>query len=163
MLRDRRVSRWLLGVPYPLTLSQEREWLARTRLKHRRGQALSLWAIERSSGRLVGGVSLHEIHREHRRGEAGYWLGVRHWGHGYASEMLEGLLELAFGPLALERVEAGTFPGNDRSAHVLEKAGFRLEGRLRGAIVKDGVARDDLVFGLLKREWQRARKTRTRT
>ena len=62
------------------------------------------------------------------------------------SEAVRLVTTFAFGELRLMRVYAYVFPPNKASARVLEKNGFKYEGRLRKAVVKDGKARDDLLY-----------------
>ena len=51
----------------------------------------------------------------------------------------------------LRRIEARVFERNVASARVLEKAGFRLEGRLEKSYVeRDGTPCDEFVYARLK-------------
>ena len=67
----------------------------------------------------------------------------------FEAAILAGELEELFPIADLRRLEAAVFSSNPASARVLEKAGFTLEGRLRAAVVKDGVILDALVYALL--------------
>lgn len=108
------------------------------------------WAIERE-GRLCGGIGL-------RRGgdvarfsaELGYWLGEAHWGQGNATAAVRAVVEWAFACTDIRRVGARVMHWNPASARVLEKAGFRAEGRTRLSSFKDGYFVDDLHFGCLR-------------
>jgi RimJ/RimL family protein N-acetyltransferase len=53
----------------------------------------------------------------------------------------------AFRQTELQRIFALPFGDNIGSIRVLEKAGYALEGRLRHSAIKDGVIRDQLMFG----------------
>lgn len=86
----------------------------------------------------------------HKRGELGYWIARAHWGRGIASEAVRALVDHAFDVLALERVFAHHFLWNPASGRVLEKAGLRREGLLRGHVQKDGVAVDNVLYGLAR-------------
>lgn len=44
------------------------------------------------------------------------------------------------------------FACNSASVRVLERAGFRLEGRMRQSAIKDGTVVDQLVYGVLRDE-----------
>lgn len=61
--------------------------------------------------------------KEHE-GEIGYWIGVPHWGKGYAPEAVDRILELAFHQLHMEQVWCGYYEGNEKSLRVQEKCGF---------------------------------------
>lgn len=58
----------------------------------------------------------------------GYYANARHSGRGLMREAMEQVLDHAFGPLALHRVEANIQPGNRPSIALARGAGFRLEG-----------------------------------
>jgi len=52
-------------------------------------------------------------------------------GHGYATEAARAIVAFGFDTLGLHRIAATCVADNAASAHVLEKIGFRREGRLR--------------------------------
>jgi ribosomal-protein-alanine N-acetyltransferase len=58
----------------------------------------------------------------------GYYAHQRHAGRGFMREAMEQVLDHAFGPLALHRLEANIQPGNQPSIALARGAGFRLEG-----------------------------------
>lgn len=105
------------------------------------------WTI-RAGGALVGMIGLHGI----RAGaaEIGYWLAARARGRGYLNEAAEAVLDFAFGPMRLQRVEWRAVTDNPASARVAQRLGFRYEGLLRlglGGI--GGSRRDGHIAGLL--------------
>jgi ribosomal-protein-serine acetyltransferase len=111
------------------------------------GQALSM--VIESEGELVGAVSFVDLSREHRSTSIGYWLAARAQGHGIMTRAVEQMVEEAFGPWSLERVEIRAAAENARSRAIPERLGFRQEGQLRHTQHVDGVAHDDIVYGLL--------------
>jgi ribosomal-protein-alanine N-acetyltransferase len=62
------------------------------------------------------------------KGMLGYMLPRSAWGRGIATEACAAILDWAFAQ-GHETVTAGTFDGNDASAHVLGKLGFTQTGR----------------------------------
>lgn len=58
-------------------------------------------------------------------GEVGYWIGLPFQGRGLISEAVYALLERCFTVLGYSAVRCGYFEGNERSARVAEKCGFR--------------------------------------
>jgi RimJ/RimL family protein N-acetyltransferase len=62
--------------------------------------------------------------------EVGYWIARGYRGKGYASEALDGLLQIARA-LGIRRVQAGHYVDNPASGAVLRKAGFRETGEIR--------------------------------
>lgn len=78
-----------------------------------------------AGGAVVGSCSLKHLDWEARQGEVGYWIGVPHWGRGYASEAVRLVTAFGFGDLGLVRIVAEVLAGNAGSERVLEKAGYR--------------------------------------
>jgi RimJ/RimL family protein N-acetyltransferase len=76
------------------------------------------------------------------------------WGHGYGTEAARLMLWLAFERIGLHRVALSVFGFNARAIRSYEKAGFRVEGRDREAIVRDGQRWDELTMGILAPEWR---------
>ncbi len=90
------------------------------------------WAIRDAAGGFAGTAGFHNLVREHgSRGEIGYDVVRPRWRQGVMREVLPVVLDYAFGPLELRRVEAMVTPGNMASASLLAANGFRLEGLLR--------------------------------
>ncbi|MEE2908387.1 MAG: GNAT family N-acetyltransferase [Planctomycetota bacterium] len=112
-------------------------------------QGLTLLAcLGNSSGEVIGEIGLG-INWRHRKGGLGYLLDADYRGQGYASEMLQGLIEHAFGPMGLHRLYAATYPENEASKKLLDRNGFTLEGMSRGAYCKEGQYLDGLEWSLL--------------
>ncbi len=80
--------------------------------------------------------------------EVGYWLGEAYWGRGIATRVLLGFTRFAFATYGMERLFAVPLAANTASCRVLEKAGYRLEGRMRRSAVKDGVVQDQLLYAI---------------
>lgn len=139
--------------PYPYTLADAQKWLRSVAKR----QPETAWAIA-SSQEVVGGIGIHpqpDIFR--RSAEVGYWLGEPFWGRGIATAAVNAIAGHAFRNFDLVRLFAGVFAGNVASSRVLEKAGFRLESRMKQAVVKEGKIIDQLMYVLLREDWETAR------
>ncbi|MGN6384581.1 MAG: GNAT family N-acetyltransferase [Dyella sp.] len=121
------------------------------------GQALRLGIVLRSTGRVVGTLSVFNFSRANRRAEIGYALARVHWGQGLMHEALGLLLGWAFDTLQLHRLEADIDPANEASARSLQRLGFQREGLLRERWIVDGQVSDTVFYGLLAAEWRAAR------
>ena len=60
--------------------------------------------------------------------ELGYWLGVPHWGQGFATEALHAVIDFAFSEFEHTALHAGARVTNPASRRVLEKCGFQWTG-----------------------------------
>lgn len=117
------------------------------------GEHLRLGITLQTSGALIGTASLFHLDAGCRRAEIGYGIAPAHWRQGYMAEAASAVIDYAFGPLNLNRLEADIDPDNQASARALESLGFSLEGRLRERWIIDGRPSDSAIYGLLAREW----------
>jgi ribosomal-protein-alanine N-acetyltransferase len=104
---------------------------------------------------LIGSAGLYKwVDEPLRQAELGYDLEPAAWGRGYMREAVGAILDFAFGPMRLERVEAFVLSSNVRSQRVLDRLGFR-----RVALLPDhgedeqGTLRDEWLFGLTHDDW----------
>ena len=117
------------------------------------GEHLRLGVCLRDGGELVGTVSLFALAPSSRRAELGYGIAPAHWRRGYMREAVGAVIDHAFGPMGLNRLEADIDPANTASAAGLRALGFQREGLLRERWIVGGVASDSELWGLLAREW----------
>jgi RimJ/RimL family protein N-acetyltransferase len=114
-----------------------------------RGPDAFAWAVALNDGTGIGSASLAITSRHNQRATFGYMLDPAHWGRGYATEVAEAVVAFAHTALGMHRVEATCHPENAASARVLEKAGLKLEGRLRHHVLVRGSWRDSLLFAVV--------------
>ncbi|MPZ99884.1 MAG: GNAT family N-acetyltransferase [Dehalococcoidia bacterium] len=113
------------------------------------------WAILDGRGEeLLGTCGFNTVVRERAsRGEVAYDLKRAWWGRGVMREVMPALLSTGYDAAALNRLEAFVTPGNVRSTRLLERHGFRLEGRLREYARWRGRDWDQLLFVLIRSDW----------
>jgi RimJ/RimL family protein N-acetyltransferase len=106
--------------------------------------------------RLLGDINLDVInHWGSRDSFVGLGIGNREdWGKGYGTDAMKIILRFAFTELNLRRVTLTVFEYNPRAIRSYEKAGFSHEGRLRGALMRDGKRWDMLYMGILCDDWK---------
>ncbi len=135
--------------PHPYTDANARDFLAHVRQQ----DPITVWAIE-VDGEAAGAIGLVIMSDVERvSGEIGYWLGEACWGRGVATAALRGVTTEAFRRFDLRRIFALPFGDNRASIRVLEKAGYELEGRLSESAIKDGMLRDQWMYGAYKKTW----------
>ena len=130
------------GFPHPYSIDNAREFIHKaTRMKPE-----TMFAICVSHEAAVGiGFTLH-TDVERISAEIGYWLGEPFWGRGIMTEALEAVTRYAIREHQLTRVYAVPYDTNKASFRVLEKAGFKLEGRMKKSALKDGKILDQLLY-----------------
>lgn len=112
------------------------------------------WAIARSvDGQMIGDCGYNDFHERDLRGTIGYQLAPECWGQGLMTAALKAIIVYGFADLGLNKIEATVNVNNERSAKLLRRLGFQLEGTIRDYRNRRGVFGDSWFFGLLKREW----------
>lgn len=110
-----------------------------------------LGVISLHDGTVVGDLALH-LTWDGKTAEVGYSLDRQQWGHGYATEALTALVDHLFDDLDVTRVFGMLDPANPLSARVLERTGFRYEGRTKSSYWKAGAVSDDLIYGMVRED-----------
>jgi RimJ/RimL family protein N-acetyltransferase len=90
--------------------------------------------------------------------DIGYELDPKHWNCGYATEAAHAMVDFGFHRFGVHRVWSWCVADNTGSAHVLEKLGMRLEGRLREKEYYKGRWWDTLMYATLADEWEAHKK-----
>lgn len=112
--------------------------------------------------RHVGNIKLGPVSPRHFSADISLFIGEKeYWGNGYAAEAIRVVTGFAFDILDLNKVNAGCYASNRGSAKAFERAGFRLEGRLRDQYLYRGNYVDGLLFGCTCKDRDRFRKPRT--
>ena len=132
--------------PHPYTLDDARGFIAFARGADPE-TAFAVTAGDLPVGS-IGAVLREDVERY--SAEVGYWLGEAYWGRGIATRALVAFTRFAFSAYGVERLFAVPLAANTASCRVLEKAGYRLEGRMRRSAVKDGVVQDQLLYAILR-------------
>ena len=113
------------------------------------------WAIEwRESGQAIGSIAVVRLDEELDCGEIGYCLSRAFWGRGIMPEALRAVMDELFDGAELNRIEAAHDVNNPKSGRVMEKAGLRKEGVLRGAKRNNQGLCDTAVYALLRGDRQ---------
>ena len=151
--RDPEISRLTRYRTEPMS-AQEVERYFRARVPG--GDTLSYAIHVADTDRLIGSATFSQL--DVANGSVTYHITIGEkdcWGLGYGTEATELMLELAFDQLGLHRVSLAVFEFNDRAIRSYQKAGFRIEGRLRDTIFRDGRHWDEISMGVLEEEWRR--------
>jgi [ribosomal protein S5]-alanine N-acetyltransferase len=112
----------------------------------------------KENGDLVGIFTISQIVRGYfQSAYLGYYASARHAGKGLMAESMMLVLDHAFGPLALHRLEANIQPGNAASVALARGAGFRLEGYSPRYLLIGGRWRDHERYAITADEHARNR------
>lgn len=117
--------------------------------RHAEGTALPHVIVD-SDGRIVGRITLSGIVRGPFLSCAmGYWVGKADNGRGFATAAVDEIKRIAFGTLALHRIQAETLLHNVKSQRILERAGFMRYGLAPQYLKIAGKWQDHLLYQVL--------------
>ena len=135
-------------IPYPYTDRDAEAWLS---MVSRLDGSEGIFRAIKKDGLLIGNISVEKKADIYRLdGEIGYFLLDEYKGQGIMTEAVSQICELAFSELDICRITGLVFAENTASARVLEKNGFKPEGCMKQAVIKNGMLHDVLVYGKLK-------------
>jgi RimJ/RimL family protein N-acetyltransferase len=132
--------------PYPYTEENGRNFIEfATKNTPRNIMAIDI------NGEAVGGIGIHpQDDVQCKNAEMGYWLAQPFWGNGIITEAIKKMIVYGFENFDLNRIYARPFGTNIASQKVLEKAGFKLEGRFEKTLFKNGEYLDELIYAVRK-------------
>jgi RimJ/RimL family protein N-acetyltransferase len=158
LANDRRIAENTARIPHPYREADAQNFIAAANKAD--GDAVFLIALR--DGTILGACGITSTQDE--APELGYWLGVAHWGKGFATEALHAVIDYAFTDLSHDALQAGARVTNPASRRVLEKCGFQWTGvglyRIRAINSSAPIDRfrlDRRVWSALK-GWGRAKK-----
>jgi RimJ/RimL family protein N-acetyltransferase len=112
------------------------------------------YAVERTADRThIGDVGVC-LDDNRMQAEIGFTLAAGCQGQGYASEAVRAVLGHLFRVRGLHKVSAECDARNTASARLLDRVGFTREGHRRAHTWIKGEWTDDLLFGLLARDFR---------
>jgi aminoglycoside 6'-N-acetyltransferase len=111
------------------------------------GEWYAVGIADAATDELLGDVAIH-LEWDGHSIEVGYTLKPDARGRGLATEATGAVIDALFSA-GVARARASLHPDNHPSARVLERLGFLYEGTDRQAYWSDGVASDDVRYGML--------------
>ena len=103
---------------------------------------------------IIGNLNLTQVHRgAFQSCVLGYNLAAGEQGKGYMTEAVRAAVGFAFDTWKLHRVAANYMPRNTRSAAVLERCGFKTEGRAPAYLFINGRWEDHVLTAITNPSW----------
>jgi len=143
---------------YPADFLGEATWLeqVRTRLpEFAAGAGFRGFIFRREmTNRIIGNLNLTQVARgAFQSCVLGYNLAADEQGKGYMTEAVREAVAFAFESWKLHRVAANYMPRNTRSAAVLERCGFKIEGHAPAYLLIDGRWEDHVLTAITNPSW----------
>lgn len=146
---DEEVSRFI-GWQLMKNLNDTREHIEQMLKRESAGTHLYASVVLKSTGSIIGTGMIFNFDQEAKHAEIGYVLHKNFWGRGYGTEAVNLMSNFIFESLNLHKIHARVVDANIASIRVLERNGFKLEGRLKDYYFIEGMYYDGLFFGKLQ-------------
>jgi RimJ/RimL family protein N-acetyltransferase len=121
LANDRRIAEMTRRLPFPYQQDHAVDFV--NSLSETASDSVFLIELDR---RPIGMVGIDW--REAESPELGYWLGVDHWGQGFATEAARAAIDYAFDEFDIDHLISGARVANPSSRNILEKCGFQWSG-----------------------------------
>ncbi len=161
MLADPEVRRY--ASPAPSTAEAFGRFVTWSLEQRQCGRYACFVIVPRAYGRAAGLVQLRALEPSFLTGEWGFALGRPFWGTGTFPAAAQLVLDFAFGPMGVHRLEARTVVANRAAVRALRKLGAVFEGTLRRSFLIGSQYHDDALCSLLAADWRRHRHGPHRT
>ncbi|MDD5291110.1 MAG: GNAT family protein [Patescibacteria group bacterium] len=150
--KDSKVTRFLRVEGKDLNLKKERKIIKNIR----KNKNKIVWSIYTMGGLHIGDTGLHDLDlKRNKKATWGIVIGEKsYWGQGYGTDTLKTVLKFCFTRLKLNRVELSVYPLNIAGFKCYTKCGFKEEGRKRKSIMKRGKYLDEIIMGILRKEYK---------
>lgn len=151
-ISDRRIAEMTALIPHPYPKGSCIHWIHLCEQQWLEGRKASFVICLRDTGELVGAISL--FNDEERNNEIGYWIGVPHWGNGYATEALHRVIRYAFEDLGFKGLVTYHFIHNPASGRVMQKAGLLYLGITPLGASRGDERFDEIRYGITADQWR---------
>jgi ribosomal-protein-alanine N-acetyltransferase len=139
-------------LPLPLDYLERRLSQVCTHDLSERGRGEYRWLVD-LRGEPVGTVAATNVSWGMGYAEIGYMMSETRQGRGLGTRAVALLVNKLFGETDLRRLYALITPENIASVRLIERLGFVREGVMREHYLIQGRRVDEIIFGLLRREW----------
>jgi ribosomal-protein-alanine N-acetyltransferase len=157
---DYDVAKMTKNIPHPYSKA-DADWFINNCLKNW-GKASYTFMIElKAENKLIGVMGLHNVNVNNGTAATGSWINKKYWRQGYITEAKIAVNDFAFNKLQLRRLNSTVITTNKASNATQKKVGYMFEGvQRKGSKSKASGKISDLnMYGLLKEDWKKARKS----
>jgi ribosomal-protein-alanine N-acetyltransferase len=141
--------------PPPSTVEGFERYITWAQRQRAAGQYVCFAIVPRGSDMPIGLVHVRALGPGFGTADWGVAIASEFWGSGIFSEAAEVILDFAFGVLHIHRLEARAAVCNARGNGAMKKLGAEREGVLRHAFFRNGDYLDQVVWSILREDWQR--------
>ena len=147
-LHDLEVTQHLTLYPHIISVENEKGFLERLSKEH------TYSIIDNDTNESIGNCGYAEIDHINQTAEIGIFIGnKKYWNRGYGKEALSLLLDYGFKALNLHNVFLRVYSFNGRAIKCYEKTGFKIAGKKREALLRNGERHDIIFMDILRNEF----------
>lgn len=141
LLNDKEVSKEITTA-YPYSLEQSKKDISSALDNWGKAYTFAILA----DGEVVGQIVLENPSRGNKTFELGYFVGSEYQNKGIATQAVKKIVKFGFEELKLKKIWGDNDSDNPASGRVMEKAGFKLEGKLESHVFRNGTYVDVLIW-----------------
>lgn len=145
------VVRYMMNVPYPYSIKDARDFIKKSQKAWNDKTSCRFGVVFKDTNKVIGMMGLEGISQINKNAELGYWIGKKYWRMGIGADALKLVVDYGFKTLKLHKIYARVYHPNIKSAKLLEKGGFQLEGCLKEQTYKHKQWYDELRYGIIKK------------
>jgi len=122
LANDRRIAENTARIPHPYGIADAKQYIAWAH----ETQSETAFLITLGDDTVIGACGVGQVEGE--KPEIGYWIGVRYWDKGFATEAARAVIDYAFDRFDYDALHSSARVTNPASRRVLEKCGFQWTG-----------------------------------
>ncbi len=151
MLNDPEIESLVIGWAFPVSKYQQEKWYENNISNNNSLRFI----IETPEDGAVGLATLTNIDWKNRRATHGIKLAnKKNRTKGVGTDTVMAIMRYAFDELQLNRLDGSWFETNIGSQKLYTKCGWKVEGKYRQYVYKNGQYRDLVIVGVLREEYK---------
>jgi RimJ/RimL family protein N-acetyltransferase len=140
--------------PLPHTIEGFVDFIREVHNQRVAGESFCYGIVPDGYDEAMGLFQVRELEPGFASAEWGFALGSPFWGRGIFQEGARAIIDFTFNVVGVHRLEARSIAANARGNAALRKVGALQEGVLRRAFVRNGRYYDQILWSILKEDWQ---------
>lgn len=157
--KHKEVAKYI-RIPYPYKLKDAISFIKISQQQVKNGTEYNLGIELKKTKNIIGVVGLTEVNSVDKNAEIVCWIGKKYWRQGFATEALKLIINFGFKKLKLERIYGIAVHLNKTSINLVKSIDFKYEGRLRKSTFRKQRWMDQLIYAILKDNWEKSRQQR---
>lgn len=147
---DKDIAEFLIHDP--LSVKNQQDWFNNMK---KNDMPLSIFEKGHNKLNIIGTIGLYNIDARHQKAVWRIRIDKSSQGKGYAKEAIGLLLDYGFNTLNLNKIISESMEDNIAIVNLTKKMGFKEEGIMKEHFFHQGVFKNAILFGLLRKDFQK--------